>query len=232
MRMTGWIFGLCLMAMAGAAAAQNERGIIVTGEGVASAAPDMASISLGVTHQAGTAKQAMTQTAEAVAGILSGLRERGIKNEDLQTSRFYLNPVWQEGDVPGNAPREITGYVAGNSVSVTVRELTTLGAVIDAAVDLGGNDFNGLQFGLRDDSEAMAQARKAAVQDAMAKAAQLAEASGMRLGAVLRMTEESYGNAPMMAEFARGKAMNDAIAPGELELRARVTMVFEIRPNI
>ena len=93
--------------------------------------------------------------------------------------------------------------------------------MMDAVINEGANDFNGLDFGLQDPKDALAEARKAAVTDATERARQLAEAAGVKLGTLLRMTENSHSQ-PKMFEAARmGMAMDSAVAEGEVRCRPR-----------
>lgn len=217
---------------AGAAFAQlQEQGIIVTGEGRISAAPDMATITLGVRENAETAKEAMGKVTDSVSGILAKLNDLGVAETDRQTSRFYLNPVYSGESYSSGKARKIDGYEAGNAVTVMVRDLSKLGDMLDGVIDIGANDFNGLSFGLQEPGPAMSGARKLAVKDAMARANELAEAASLNLGSVLRITEDSRGGAPMMMEMAAARSsINDAIAGGEVDVQAQVTMVFKIAP--
>lgn len=222
------------MFCAGLAVAQmQEQGIIVTGEGRISAVPDMATITLGVRENADTAKEAMGKVTTSVAGILEKLDALGVVAKDRQTSRFYLNPVYNNyASADGNS-RRVTGYEAGNAVTVTVRDLTRLGDLLDAVIEIGANDFNGLSFGLQDPVPALAQARQLAVTDAVNRAKQLAEAASLSLGTVVRMTENSQGGAPMAMEMASMRSGTaDAIAGGEVDVQAQVTMVFAIAPGL
>ena len=221
------------LGVGGAALAQEtEQGIIVVGEGRIATPPDMATITLGVTETASTAKAAMDAVTQAVAGILLALDAEGVAPEDRQTSGFYLHPMHREMAVDDTGPA-ITGYRAGNRVTVRVRDLTRLGAMLDVVIDIGANDFNGLNFGLQDEATPMAAARALAVADARARAEQLAEAAGLKLGNVLRLTEQSRMGGPVMMEAAsRGLAMDEALASGEVDTVARVTMVFDIAPDL
>ena len=119
MRLMNWV-ALAWMAGAGMVSAQQgpEQGIIVTGQGSVAAAPDMATITLGVTEEAASAKAAMDKVTEAVAAILAQLDAQGIAAKDRQTSRFYLRPVHDRRPIEDGAPPRITGYEAGNSVTV------------------------------------------------------------------------------------------------------------------
>ena len=217
----------------GLASAQNlQEGIIVNGEGRVAAPPDMASITLGVSENAETAGAVMEKVNTSVAAILKKLDALGIAPQDRQTAGFYLQPVHNHDQSNNNAPPRITGYRAGNTVNIRVRDLDNLGAVMDGVIATGANNFNGLRFSLQDDSEALVQARERAVADAMLRATQLAEAAGLTLGAVLRMSETSHQGQPAPMGMARASfGTGEAIAGGEVDITARVEMVFSIAPG-
>ncbi len=220
------------LGCAGIAGAQSvEQGIIVTGEGRVAAVPDMAVITLGVRETAPTAKAAMDQVTTSVAGILERLDALNVAALDRQTSQFFLRPVYDNRPNDNGTPPEITAYEAGNSVTVRVRDLGQLGTLMDAVINIGANDFNGLSFGLKDDSSVLASARALAVTDARLRAEQLAQAADVKLGSVTRMTESSFGAQPKAMEMASARvSMDSAIAEGEVEVQAQVTMVFSIAP--
>lgn len=223
------IAALCLVSVLGGRA-EAERIITTTGQGVIDVMPDMAHLSLGVTHQAREAGAALAATSQGVAAVLERLQAQGVAARDVQTGTVSVQPVWSNtrGDTP-SAP-QITGFVARNTLNIRVRDLAMLGALLDAVVQDGANTFDGLSFALQDPEPVMAEARAAAVRDAMARAAQLAAAAGVVLGPVQSITEGGAMRAPMM-EMATAR-MSDAggvpVAPGEVSLSAQVTMVFAI----
>ncbi len=112
---------------------------------------------------------------------------------------------------------------------VRVRDLAALGGILDTVIADGANDFNGLRFGLQDPAPLMDEARRRAVDDAMARAALLAGAAGVTLGPVLSIDDQG-GSRPMpMAEMAMRMSAGAApVAAGELTLTANVAMVFAI----
>ncbi|MFD2738454.1 SIMPL domain-containing protein [Sulfitobacter aestuarii] len=227
---------LVWVGWAGAALAQEvQEGIIVNGEGEVALAPDMATITLGVSEVAASAREAMSEVSGAVEEIVAKLDEFGVAPGDRQTEHFYVRPVYQHRQDPVQSEREapqITGYEAGNSVTVRIRDLSRIGALLDQVIDEGANDFHGISFGLQDDTAALAEARKLAVADAMARAEDMAEAAGLALGAVTRMSENSFSNRPAMMEMSKARGAADVpIEQGELTVRAQVTMVFSIAPG-
>lgn len=210
-------------------AEEGARRISVAGEGRVEAAPDMATITLGVTHEAKEAQEAMRATSDGVARVLERLGAMGIAARDLQTRQLSLNPVWSDRASSGGTGRRITGFVASNTVLVRVRDLAALGGILDAVIADGANDFNGLRFGVQDPDPLLDEARRRAVADAMARAALLAEAAGVPLGPVRSIDDHGGGQPMPMAEMAmRASPGGVPVAAGELTLTATVSMVFEI----
>lgn len=227
LRLLVFLVAALVAAAAGLARAQ-ERQIVVTGSGFAEAAPDMAVITLGVTEQAAQARAAMQASSESAGRILARLEEMGVAARDIQTGNLSLRPVWRNrGGQDG--PPEITGYVASNRLNVRVRDLERLGAVLDAVLGDGANDFGGLRFSVAEPSAMENAARAGAVADAMEKASQLAAAAGIALGPVQSISEQLDGPRPQlrMAEMAMADAAVP-VAPGEVSVSVSVTMVFAI----
>ena len=228
---------LALLLTAGAWAADSEPGprIIVSGQGSAQLAPDMALLQLTVTREAETARAALDANSAAMAEVIDALRGQGIAERDIQTSQFSIQPryVYPKPRTNGEtqAPR-IVGYTVRNGLGVRVRDLAKLGAIIDRSVTLGVNEGGSISFTNDDPAAALAQARAAAVEDAAARAKTLAAAAGVRLGKVLEITEQSYNPAPvpmlrakvMMADAAESVP----VAAGENSYEIGVTLTYAI----
>ncbi|MBA86184.1 SIMPL domain-containing protein [Thalassobius sp. S69A] len=216
------LMGAALPAMAD----EIQRQITVTGEGTVQMAPDMAVISLGVTHQDKDAARAMARASGAAADVLERLSTMGIAARDVQTSSVTLSPIYTRRKDAG--PMEIEGFRAGLSMSVRVRDLPKLGAVLGAVVQDGANQFSGLQFALSQPQEAQDAARKDAVADALRKAGLYAQAAGASLGDVLQISENGGYSAPKM-RMAADMAESVPIAEGELNISQSVTLVIELK---
>ncbi|MEX0286094.1 MAG: SIMPL domain-containing protein [Paracoccaceae bacterium] len=220
------IVGLPLAALA--ADVGEPRRITVSGQGQVSAAPDMATLTLGVTHTDKEAQVAMAKVSEDVSRILTRLTQLGIAAEDMQTRNLNLSPLWTDRSSGSGDQPAITGFSASNMVMVRVQNLDRLGDLLDAVLSDGANAFQGLRFGLQDPDPLADAARKAAVVDAMARATLLAEAAGVPLGHVLTITDQSGVPHPQMMEMATARGGGTAIAAGEVTVEATVTMVFAI----
>jgi len=224
MRVMAMSVVLVLGLVCGAWAETKPATLSVTGEGQVAIVPDMAVISLGVVHRDSTAKVAMDKVSADAQALIAALTELQIDARDIQTDQLSVNPVYQ-GDY--NQGRKIVGFEARNSVSIRVRNLDGLGGVLDAALSAGSNTFNGLRFTLQDARTAEAEARASAVRDAMARAAQMAEAAGLSVGAILSMSEAGSGPRPEMFAAA-ARSADIPVSAGELTVTARVSMSFAL----
>lgn len=217
------------MATAGAATAGAATAgrITVTGRAEVNAAPDMAVVTLGVMTEAKTAAQAMADNSRDLGRVFAALKTAGIAARDMQTSGVSLRPRWsrpKEG-----AAQQVAGFAAANTVTVRVREIGSLGAVLDALVRAGANTIDGLQFNLSNPDPLRDSARAQAVKDAHRKAALMAQAAGVRLGPVLSISETD-GNprpVPMLRMAAAGPA-EVPVAGGEVGFSAEVTVTYAL----
>lgn len=217
---------LCFGIVSAAAASEEPAVIRVTGQGEVAAAPDMATITLGVVSNAATAAQAMAETSDKTAAILAALADSGIAKADIQTSDLSLSPVWSNRNYDGGTPR-IEGFTARNMVRLRVRDLGTLGSLLDQVLQVGGNSFQGLAFGLQDPQPQQDAALADAVKDAARKAALIAEAAGVPLGPIVSISEAG-GRPPQPVMMMEARAASVPVAEGEVSLTATVSVEFAI----
>lgn len=208
------------------AAAPAPAVLSVSGEGRVAAAPDMATISLGVESRGATAAEALAANSADLAAVLDLLGAAGIEAPDIQTSGLNLGPIYAPRDSGGGA-MTVAGYQVSNMVTVRVRDLAALGELLDRIVGGGANQFNGLQFGIAEPGPLEDRAREAAVAEALRKAALLAEAAGMKLGAIRSLTEGGGYGGPQPV-FARDAMSAVPVAGGEVAVSASVTISFEL----
>ena len=212
----------------------GSTGIHVTGAGTASAKPDIAVLSLGVEGQARTVAEANAIAADAIAAILAVLRESGVDDDDMKTQHFSIQPEYAFNREDGT--RTLTGYRVTNSLVVTLRDLDSVGSIIDRAAAAGGDAtrINSIGFQVEDGVGLEEEARTLALADAVAKADLFAEATSVSRGKLVFITESSFPQfARAEAVFSMDVAAAGAAAPteilaGELDVRVNVQAVFAI----
>ncbi|WP_195163031.1 SIMPL domain-containing protein [Mesorhizobium sp. NBSH29] len=220
-------------ALATAADQPPPPRIMVVGEGESSIAPDMALLSLSVMREAATAREALTSNNDAMASVIAAMQTAGIAERDLQTAGIQINPRYDYTPKPdGSQEAKLVAYQVTNTLSVRVRDLAKTGEILDKAVSLGINQGGGISFTNEDASSVKSEARKLAVADAVAKARELTEAAGVKLGKVLEISETSYAQPPMPMmqkyEMRGGAADSVPVQAGENAYRIQVNVTFEI----
>jgi uncharacterized protein YggE len=197
--------------------------------GETSIAPDQATITLGVTTQGATAAAAMQANRARMNATVAALKGQGIEAKDIQTTGLNLNPQYTYAQ---NQPPKLNGYQASNAATITVRDLAKLGATVDAVVQAGANEINGIAFGLSNPQAAEDQARRAAVKALAAKAALYADASGYRLVRLVNLSEGGGYQVPPPRPFAMARLAAapapTPVEPGEVKVRIDVSGVYEL----
>ena len=193
--------------------------------------PDMAMITLGVMTEGKTAAEAMAANATRMNAVIASLKKAGIAQKDIQTSGLNLNPQYRY--VENQAPI-LTGYQVSNQVTIRVLDLKKLGAAVDATVNAGANQIQGVSFGLVDSTAAENAAREAAVKALAAKAELYAKATGYRVARLVSLSEGGgYAPRPPMPMLemtaARGFAKDATpVQAGELTVRIDVSGLYEV----
>jgi uncharacterized protein len=211
--------------------------LTISAEGESQVAPDMALLSLSVVRQGKTAREALDENSKAMSNVLAAMKEFNIDEKDLQTSNFSIQPnyIYPNMDRGENFPPKIVSYNVSNALTVRVRDLKKVGEILDKSVTLGVNEGGSVAFIKDDASQALEEARRKAVENALAKAKTLTDAAGVNVGRILEISEQVENSSPrpiMQAEMmmAKSRAMSDTvpIASGESSYRVTVNMVFAI----
>lgn len=211
------------------AMAQEEQPgtITVVGEGKVTIKPDMAQATIGVDVTRPTVKEASAEASQVMNRVLSALKELGVAERDMQTSGFS---VWQERPYNPDGTQGPPVYHVTNQLNVTIRNLESLGAVLDAAMNAGANNIYGVTFSLSDTTQAEAEARRKAVENARAKAEDLARLTNLQLGEVLSVSEViggvSGGYYPAVQRTEGIGGGGGPIMPGELEITMQLQVIY------
>lgn len=206
--------------------------ITLEGEGKVSGEPDLAQVDIGLFTEGENVPTAQEQNTEKVNAIIKALQDLGIAEADIQTNNYSITPRYQYDE----GRQTVIGYAVSQNVSVKVRDLSKVGTVLSRVGQLGANQVNGVQFTIDDPSALQQAARKLAIQDAQAKAEELAEALDLDVVRVVSFSESSGGYYPPQPFAAReldaygaGGEIAPDIQPGSLDVNSRVSVTFEIR---
>ncbi|XBQ14926.1 MAG: SIMPL domain-containing protein [Oceanicaulis sp.] len=218
-------------AFAQTAPAESPALLSLSATGEVSLTPDQARTTAGVVTRGDTAAEAVRANAQAMNRVFAALRRAGIAERDLQTANLSVNPVYARPDRDSdNSEARITGYEARNEVSALVRDISDIGAVIDAMFEAGANTLQGVQFLSSEAEGARDEARRRAVAELMALRDLYAEAAGFTIVGLESFTESGGMRPQIVMTAARMESMDmrTPVAPGELTVRVQVSASWEI----
>lgn len=220
-------------AMTMETSARSLTRVSVSGDAIIQAQPDTAIVSIAVVTQNASASEAQAENASRTDAVVRAVRAAAGAGAEVKTGGYSLQPqyAYKEGQPP-----TISTYIARNTVVVTMSELARVGTVIDAASRAGANSVDNLQFTLRRDQTARAQALTQATHEAISKAQTIAQALKGRVVRILEVQEGGTARPPIimtrqMESFARdaaGSAPQTPVEPGSLDIISQVQLVAEI----
>jgi uncharacterized protein YggE len=199
-----------------------------TAEATVVVKPDQAKIGISVITGAPTAQAAASQNATQAKAVMDKLRAAVGAKTDIRTISYTVSPNYQyprDGSKP-----TIAGYSAVNTIELTIDDLSEVGKLIDVAVQGGANQIQRLEFTLKDQKPALAEALRRAALEARSNAEAMAAALGLRLGAILSMEQGSAESGrPMPIMAARVAAATTPIEPSPIEIHATVTLTVVLQ---
>jgi uncharacterized protein YggE len=210
----------------------NQQGIWVNGEGIVNVTPDIAVLNLGVSAQAAKVADAQAQAAAAMDNVISTLKSNGVDPKDITTVYFSISPLTKYDNTTQQTT--ITGYQVTNTVSVKIRTIDKTGSIIDAVAAAAGDliRINGISFSVDNPEQYYSQARTLAMNDAKAKARQLADLAGVSLGRPVYIAESS-ASAPTPVLFPNQAqavpAPTTSISPGQTTITLDVQVAYSIQ---
>ena len=208
------------------------RTLSAAGTGTAYLTPDIAYVYLGVHTEKLTAAEAVAENNTQTETVIQALTDFGIDAKDIRTTNFSIWPMDKYDPASGMPTGEKT-YAVDNTVYVTVRDLETLGDLLDTVVQAGANTVQSIQFDVADKDEALKTARADAVKDATEKAQELAAAAGVELGELQSVSFPDSQNYPIFDGRGGGGGAAEAatvpIQPGQLTFTVTVNVSYEIK---
>lgn len=225
------LIAICMMLamLLGACAVAEQATMTVQGVGVVKVNADRASVTLGVREVAPDVAGAQGAMNDKMTAVIAALREAGAEEGAIATSGIGIYPNY---DYSGEYER-ICGYTAYNSVIVTLTDVESVGAYIDAAFAAGANSLDYVEFTAADTAEAAEQALSLAVQSATQKARVLADAAGVELGSIVEIRDNSdtgYYDVNRAYAVSKDAGMGGGteVLPSRQEVSATVSITFAI----
>lgn len=214
----------------------NQYQVSFTAQGRVFAKPDIAQIQLAVrTDKVKTAVLAVQDNTKKMNSVIAKLKDLGIAEKDIKTTNYNLAPEYDYNRNTGE--RFLAGYSVNQEVTVKIRDLDKVGSIIEAATSVGANQVGNIAFAIDDPEVAKKAAREEAVAKAKVKAEEMANLTGIKLGKLINVYENS-GPGLLYDYSYTGKSMTlgmggEAVAPeiqtGENEITLEITLVYEVK---
>lgn len=208
--------------------------------GTVTAAPDLATVSVGVTAKADTPEATIAASATTVNALLAMLDENGVAMRDMQTTRYQFGadtarPNYNNAESEYLPQEKVIGYHLDNTVRVKVRDVSAVGSLIAKIIRIGGTSIDGIDFSVEDAQPLYDEARAKAFARAQVKAEIYAKAAGRELGELSYIregvgfdTERTVQIAYPYSEGAADLGVVTDVAAGELEFSISVTSVWAL----
>lgn len=219
---------LVMSACAPAAVGSTTRILSVSGTGTIYLTPDIAYLYVGVHTEDADIAAAIDRNNASSQALVEALIAMGVESKDIQTSNFS---VWSYDEFDDMGMR-FTNYSVDNSVYITVRDLSTLGALLNSAVEAGANSINSITFDLADKTTALTEARQLAMANADALAEELAETAGLSVGEIQSITYTEYYPSPYYGMGGGGASVESSsvpIQPGQMQITVTVNVTYGIK---
>ena len=209
----------------------QQAGIWVSGTGTVTVTPDLVNFNIGVHSQQNTVAAAQSEAVAAMTRIMDVLKANNIADKDIRTIQFSISPVYSYDEKIMQS--SIIGYSVDNVVNVKIRNLDNVGSIVDEAAEAGG-DFtiiNSISFAVDNPEQYYDQARNEAMNDAKAKAQQLADLGGITLGQAIYISESSTPIA--QNDYSKGVPVSQLspstpISSGQTDITINVSINYSI----
>jgi hypothetical protein len=218
--------------------AASEDVIVVSATGKVYAKPDLGLVTATVLTEATTVNEAMAENTKKMNAVIAAVKGQGVEEKDLQTTSFNMYPRYDWRDSTVSYPegqRVLVGYEVRQSLEIKIRDLETVGSIVQASTDAGANELSDLQLTIDDQENLKKQAREEAIDQAKAKAEELAEQLGIKLVGISNFSENSsypyisYTKSAMPMGLGGAEDSSAEIALGENEIEITVYLTYKIK---
>jgi hypothetical protein len=212
--------------------ATTTNTVSFSGQGSVVTRPDIAVVEVTILTEAPTSQVAQEDNSERSQKVVTFLEGQDIAEEDIRTSSYTINPRYT---FPRNGTPVITGYQVRQSLTVKIRDLDQVGAILEGVISAGANEVGGVNLTIDDPEELRQEARAKAIADAKKKARALEDQLDINLGRIIGFSEGGFGGSPVFRAMEAdaigigGDGATPSIPVGENEIVVQVTLTWQIK---
>lgn len=204
----------------------NIKGVYrlkVLGKGSVSVRPDTAEVIIGVVTENEQLEIAQQENARIITQVINSIKAKGIAPKYIQTQNYNIRPNYDYI----NGKQVFRGYEVSNNIMVIIRNINSVGEIIDTAVSNGANSLGGIIFTISDVTAHYNEALRLAVKDAQNKASVVANELKVKLNITpIQINEQNEeGVTPLVMAF-KSTSNSTPIEAGENIINADIEAVF------
>ena len=225
-------FIICMGLCTPSWAQEIVRNISVVGEAKEFVLPDQASLTVEVYAKNLSLDSAKKEHDAKLSALLDVAKRYKISGKDLSTQSARISPEYRWV----NNTQNFEGYTYSTQISLTLHDLSKVGALLEDVVAMKPQSINGPNYSVEETKPILDKVRVAAVADAKQKAQGLAQQLGLKVGKAISISDSSSQPPVIMQrnmafDQAEGMMMKSAtVSPpvGEEVVNAQVYIMFEL----
>ncbi len=201
----------------------EEKHIIVSGSGFIEHMPDYAEVYLTTTKTSETLKISKENVDSITQKVLDAALSIGIKPEDIGASKIHAEPhyKWIDND------RKYLGERVSRSITLILRDLSQYSPLIQAVINAGVTELDGVQFKFNDRNALKREAMQYAIIDAKKKAEVIARQFGSKVNDVYKISEKSIDDESYYRSHQYAMLADVAMPTRKAELKVRKQRIDE-----
>jgi len=209
-----------------------SRTITVSGEGKTEVIPDIAYYSFSVVTRGQNLTKVQQENTAKMNKAIEFVKTQGVKSADIKTTAYNPGLVYAYDEKSGK--QTVDGYELTQTVRIKIRDLGSVGVILNGLVESGVNQAGSLSYSIEDPEAQRGVARQEAFNNAFMKASQMAGQNGVKIARVINFSEYSNSPSPMYsakASFVSAGAGRDVpnMEAGSEEVIINVSVTYEIR---
>lgn len=202
----------------------DTRQVTVIGSGKVQGTPDTLTANVAMEFVAADVTAALNQSSQRQQAVIDALVANKVNRKDISTTRVSVQPQTTSDGLT------TTGYRASNAIDVKIRDISAASQLLALIASTGGDAtrINSVSYSIEDDSQLVKDARAQAFNDAKSRAEQYAQLSGLTLGKVISISEQSGATPPTPTPMPRAAMESVPLEPGQQTVNFAVTVVWEL----
>lgn len=215
-----------------------DRTITVRGIGTASVKPDFIAITLNIVSKDMEYTKSVENANKRIEMLQNAVVSSGFAKDDLKTLSFNVRTNYEgETDEHGRYRNVFAGYVCRYTLKLSFdMDAKRLAETLTAISDSGANAEFSIQFTVKDPEKISAELLRSATENARQKAEILCEASGAKLGTLIKIDYDwtdinVYSASAYTMEMERGVAAAGAVPefePEDIKSSDSAAFIWEI----